>query len=353
MKFVKIEGVGNEYLYHPVKVIKEIESLSDIIWVCRRKSGKSRICKSLKTKNKPEARRLRDKELEIWLGLVQKPKERFALSKIQEHVLVQKKSTVKESTYKQLLAAWKALEPFFGNIFIDELNSNHWKEYVSKIKKEDSSRTMFNEYKHLVRLITYSFESGLIDHTVKIELPKGNPTKAKIYKPSEIESLLKNADPVYMKYMIPMGCELGMRTHEVTQLHKEFVDLKERVIKLPAWFTKTNQARVIPLGHLYDLIAEKYLSNASPFMFPNPHNDKKSIGQDGHKNAWNKCKKLAGVEGRFYDLRHTAATKMAKTISPTLAAKILGHDLKMFFEVYCKPSNEDLKTEFAKMSSND
>lgn len=250
-----------------------------------------------------------------------------------------------------MVSTWNALEPHFGNIFIDELNSNHWKEFVSKVRKNNPEHTLFNEYKHLIRLITYSFESGLLDHKVKIELPKSKPTKAKIFTPDEITKLLNNADPIYLKYMIPMGCELGMRTHEITQLPKSYVDLKEKVIRLPGPFTKTGAPRVIPMGHLYDLIAEKYLSNASPFMFPSPVDEMKPITSQGHKRAWSRCKALSGVTGRFYDLRHTAATRMAKIISPALAAKILGHDLKMFFAVYCKPSDEDLKAEFEKMNT--
>lgn len=350
MKFVKVEGVGNEYLYNPVK---KGESISEMIWVCRRRAGKPRLCKSLKTKNRPEARRLRDTELEIWLGLVKKPDQRVSLDKIQEKVLLQKKSMVKRSTYLTMISAWNALEPYFGNVFIDELNSNHWKAFVSKIRQNKPNHTLFNEYKHLLRLITYSFDSGLLDHRVKIELPKSQPTKAKIYTPDEITLLLLHADPVYMKYMIPMGCELGMRTHEITQLPKEYVNLKDRVIRLPNSFTKTGASRTIPLGHVYDLVAEKYLSNASPYMFPSPVDEMKPISSQGHKRAWAKCKKESRVSGRFYDLRHTCATRMAKTISPALAAKILGHDLKMFFSVYCKPSDQDLKTEFEKMSSNE
>ena len=72
--------------------------------------------------------------------------------------------------------------------------------------------------------------------------------------------------------------------------------------------------------------------------------------------GWFGAKAAANINNkmRFHDLRHTAATNMAKSgINPIVAVTVLGMNFKTYQKIYLKLSVEDLviasETNFARL----
>lgn len=338
-----------EYLAYPVR---KDGSLAPVIWVVRFDSERRPpyLRRSLDTDDPKIAIKKRDRVFNEWLGL--DPLDECSWQQVHISLVAQRSPHLRPATIESMEYSWKRLEPFFGMVLVHRTTTNHWKDYCSLEKKNNPGRTFFDDWKHFNRLIHHALDSGLIRTKIKIECPKDPQPKSKVFSDSELEKLNKVAKR-YMRVMIKMACPMGMRTREITALRKDQVDLKRMGITLTEADTKTKKGRWVPIPSKEISKALKAQMDAnpeSPFLFPSPEDPERPIHRSGHKSLWKITKRDAGVEGRFYDLRHTAATKMAKVMQPTIAAKILGHSLRMFAELYVKPGVEDLNAEMKKLN---
>ena len=79
----------------------------------------------------------------------------------------------------------------------------------------------------------------------------------------------------------------------------------------------------------------------SVWVFPMPSDPTRHISSQVFDKVWFKCRSLAGVTGRYHDLRHTFATKTAEDgWPPVVACEVLDQSLAIYQKTYCKPSQE-------------
>ncbi|MDA2918528.1 site-specific integrase [Desulfobacterota bacterium AH_259_B03_O07] len=145
------------------------------------------------------------------------------------------------------------------------------------------------------------------------------------------EQLLLKVSPAYLRDIILIALNTGMRRGEILNLQWSWIDLGNNIITLPQTHTKSRKARKIPINSkLRKIILElKLKTGGSEFVFPSDQS------RTGHlewvKRSFITACKKAGINGlRFHDLRHTAATRMVESGANIVAIKeILGHtDLK-------------------------
>jgi integrase len=141
------------------------------------------------------------------------------------------------------------------------------------------------------------------------------------------------------------------------------VDLLEHFLSVGRCKTKGGEGRVVPLNQdAYSALTQwrQSFGNPLPFHFVFPSAKYGLDGEDGYKHgtvavwnrnpdkligswkvAWGACRKLAGVECRLHDLRHTFVSRLAdrQTSDQTVMA-LAGHMSRKMMERYSHARNE-------------
>lgn len=149
----------------------------------------------------------------------------------------------------------------------------------------------------------------------------------------------------------------GLRTSELNGLQWDQVDLRSGEIRVKRVLikgemedeTKTGAIRDVPLSERALAALErqrKRTQQRGEFVWVNPIDGIEWDGdRDFMRSHWRPALRALSIRYRRpYNLRHTRATMLLMTgVNPALAARWLGHDLKMFFERYAKwiPGNRD------------
>jgi len=126
------------------------------------------------------------------------------------------------------------------------------------------------------------------------------------------------ADNPYLKAVILLGLDSGLRRGEILTLDWKDIDLDAGKIKILGTHTKTQRTRPVPLT---DRTKAELLSlasfEASGKVFP--FND--------FKRSWSTAVKVAKIDGlHFHDLRRTFVTRLQSGgVSIGIAAELAGH----------------------------
>ncbi len=156
------------------------------------------------------------------------------------------------------------------------------------------------------------------DNTLKRSLTEDEENRlleaAKTYK--------NHCAPKNLYELILTAIHTGMRKSNVLQLHTDQVNLEERIIRV-------RQKRDLTLEIVIDDVLASALKRIWPegggYFFPNPRTGKPCIQME---KTFRRLKQRSEITRpfRFHDLRHHAATKLAKaTGSPLIVKEALGH----------------------------
>ncbi|HEV7859082.1 MAG TPA: tyrosine-type recombinase/integrase [Pyrinomonadaceae bacterium] len=148
--------------------------------------------------------------------------------------------------------------------------------------------------------------------------------RERILSRDEETRLLEACAPLQRQHLRPLiiaALDTGMRRGEMLKLKWVDVDLEHRVIHVRAFNTKTMNARDVPISQRLSAeinrLWEISPKDPSGLVFGIRDNARMSF-TSARTDA-----ELADV--RFHDLRHTAATRMARTMSIAEVGRILGH----------------------------
>ncbi len=141
----------------------------------------------------------------------------------------------------------------------------------------------------------------------------------------------RNTFADYLKPMVLLARNTGMRRGELFALTWENVSVKEKLVTVEGVTAKSGSTRHISLNNeaLGVLIDWRNQSDGNKLVFPNPNTGKKF---DNIKKSWATLIKLAGIkEFRFHDLRHHFASSLVmKGQDLNTVRELLGHsDLSM------------------------
>ena len=121
---------------------------------------------------------------------------------------------------------------------------------------------------------------------------------------------LRNALPDYLKPVVTLAFESGMRRNEILSLRWHQVDLQQGTITLELGMTKNDEGRIF------------YMSK-----------------------SWKKGLKTVGLEGKLlHDFRRTAVRNMVRAgVTESVAMRVSGHKDRSVFERYNITNEKDLK----------
>jgi integrase len=255
---------------------------------------------------------------------------------------------------KQRLAHVKRL---LGGALLPDLNEERVRGYIkTRLAESAGGRTINMELGELSRAIGHKW-SALWPKVRELE---ENHDVGRALSPEEEGCLLTAAatdeSPNRNPAMYPILCvalSTGARSGEIASLRWSNVNLDGSLLTVGRSKTKAGEGRQIPINadlvKVLDDHARWYRRKVGDikeewYLFPGragrpvrgeqrPLDPTKPIGDI--TSAWDALREATGVQCRFHDLRHTAATKMAEAGVPesTMLA-IMGHMSRAMLERY-------------------
>jgi integrase len=342
MKLEKIAGSQNDGLYREVATGK--------IYVRKYREGRGEIFRSTKTIAVTNARIIRDRLYAEFWGEKKNnaPRETAAESwKIWATGIENTKSI---ATIASVRSTYKHLSKYFDRMFLDDISLSWWTNvYIPEKRLEThEDRKFFNDWKWLSMFLKWSQETGRVKSRPKLRNP--DPKRESVGRSlenEEIEALLQHAPTTELHLQILMAATMGMRSSEIAQLEWSRVDLNNQAIILRAVDTKIRKARLVPMSmRVFEQLNKRSLKpRVSGFVFPARFNSEKSQTRDSKNTSWKVCRKLAAVQCRFHDLRHSFLTKAFRSqgANPALICAFAGLSLDEAQKTYLHFSVDDLR----------
>ncbi len=178
-----------------------------------------------------------------------------------------------------------------------------------------------NTLSHLIEMARKEWGAAIIENPVRmIRRPKSNPGRERRLMPGEESALVTSADRGkggFLRSVIVLAIETGMRRGEIVGLDWQYVNLAQRRLHLT--ITKNGSSRGIPLSRKAIAILEALPGRSGP-VFP-------GVTAEAIKRAFqNACKRVHLEDLHFHDLRHEAISRFfEKGLNPMEVASITGH----------------------------
>jgi integrase len=177
----------------------------------------------------------------------------------------------------------------------------------------------------------------------KVRRPALSKPRMTRLEPQDEKLLLEGCDGTstpYLRQVIELAIETGMRKGELLGLTWQSVDLVRRVITLAD--TKNGRARFVPLtDRAVEVLRATRESGVSR---PVP------ISQSALDNAWKRVIRRTGLVGlRFHDLRHEALSRWANRLEGDVfkLSLVSGHQTLQMAQRYVHPSIAEVIAKLA------
>lgn len=319
-----------------------------------------RIVEPTGTRNKVLAERMernRRRQLEEGAAGIRQQARPRLLSVIAADWVAAQSPKWTESTRKVHETALKHLLPVFGGQLACDTEADDIHRYQQRRLAEGASRRTINmETGTLRSVLKKSRRWAAIAEDVSF-FPEDHEGKGRKLSPLEQDALLRAAgesrSPMLLPFLV-LALDTGSRFGTIRTLQWGRIDFGNRSLQFGHDKTEAGSGRIVPLSQRAMAVMAHWAAQfpdrqPEHFVFPRMRiGGAGRIGrQDGRraarflggvaydlepgqpvgdiKEAWESAKKRAGVECRFHDIRHTAASRMMDNGVPLpKVAKILG-----------------------------
>ncbi len=249
---------------------------------------------------------------------------KITLSSFGDKYLEFSKVNKRPSSCRRDKLSLKHLREYFKNMYLQQITSEKVEKYKIERARKVKHATVNRELACLKHLFTKAMEwKYTAENPVKkVKLFKEPPGRIRYLEKQEIHRLIKECSP-YVRPIVTIALNTGMRLSELLNLKWNNIDLKEKTIIVID--SKSNESRVIPVNST-TLSVLKTIETNNAFVFTKKNGEPYKNIRNGFKNAV----KRAGIEDfRFHDLRHTFASHLAmsgwnlKTIQQLLGHKTI------------------------------
>ena len=176
-----------------------------------------------------------------------------------------------------------------------------------------------------------------VDLVSKPKLNKPRDRRVSAYDIDKLMHALRETKVTYLKPLILIALETGLRQGELIKLLWKDVDLDSRLLKVRD--TKNGEDRVIPLSNKSLSILES---------LPRPGKTVFNASHSSLQNAWKRLIKRSGlIDLHFHDLRHEAISRfIERGLTIPEAASISGHKAQSMLLRYAHPDLSYIKKKF-------
>lgn len=218
--------------------------------------------------------------------------------------------------------------PVFGDKYLYEITPLMIEDFKAKRLAEGRKPATVNrQLACLKHLFTKMIEWGKATENPvkKVKLFKVDNQRTRFLEKGEIKVLL-DVCPEYLKPIIAVAFNTGMRQSEILNLTWDDVDLVRGLIEVKN--TKNNERRYIPMNSVLLSIFQNLKENCnptSPYVFTDRQGGK-LIGRTLQR-WFNEALEKTGIKNfRFHDLRHTFASYLVMSGADIITVKeLLGH----------------------------
>ena len=245
----------------------------------------------------------------------------------------------KPKSYRWIELVWRAhLEPFFGGMIAERVNGDHLQRYIRERLDAKAATSTVN---HELTVFKAMFNHGAKADSPKVFRVPRFPAKLREPNPrsgfvndEQYAALQAKAKYVWLRAVLAVAYNFGLRKGEVLGLHVSQIDLKARTIHLLPGTTKNDKGRAVVMTEdVYKLVAE-CVTGKKP-------GDRVFTWADGKpvtdfRRTWRTlAKKVEMPDLIFHDLRRSAARNMVRAgISKQVAKLISGHQTDSVFDRY-------------------
>ena len=244
-------------------------------------------------------------------------------------------------------AAWKHLEPVYGDLRPIDVTDRHDAGYIAKRQKDGAAASTIRFELSVLRAAWNNAVRRKIltkaDIPALDPLPDPSPPRDRWLRQTEIDKLLAAAasDSRRVHLFTAIALDAAARRTAIMELTWEQVDFETGVIHfLPDGAKQTRKRRAsVPMSRRLRPVLEQAYETRDP-------RDPYVIGRGGRVNeAVSRVAAKAGLRDVTpHVLRHTAATHMARRgVALWLIAKVLGNTVEQVEKVYAKHSPEMLQ----------
>lgn len=243
----------------------------------------------------------------------------FANTFLELHSKVNKRT----SSYIRDIYLLKQLNPVFGDKYLHAITNQQVEEYKAYRGKKVNVATINRELCCLRTILNKAVEWNKIEKSpIKIKFFKETGRRLRFLEKEEITKLLDNCSTEYLKPIVIVALNTGMRRGEILNLKWHDIDVIRELIYLTD--TKNHEKREIPMNDIVKktLIAVPKHPN-SPYIFCN----KEGLPYGKVRKSFDNALKKSGIIGfRFHDLRHTFASQCVMAgIDLRTVQELLGH----------------------------
>jgi integrase len=270
-------------------------------------------------------------------------------------------------SYSRYQSALKPFNAKFGNCIVGNIKLADLEDYREGRLEKVVPSTIDVDMSIIKIMVTAAFDNDEVDSRVlrafrnlKPFLKRGGNARGRTVSVEEYQRLLGAAQG-YLKDILIVAYNTGMRPGEIRKLRWSYVDLNSGIITLPPETTKegkkTNENKTIPINRNVREVLVRLIPVIQPVT--SEHNDfvfkrsgKPFSGAGFIKHGFKKtCKKAGLPYGKktengiiMHDFRRSVKTNMLYAgIDEVYRNKILGHSLKGMDVHYIKPDVDNLK----------
>jgi integrase len=348
-----------------------IDTASGVYYARKEKLGKQALDKSLGAVSLSLAKRLKDQAVSDWLG-DDKPGARkgaklHKFSTYWDEVFIPAKAKkVLAKTVRSYQVAYKThLEDYFGDKFLEHIDSKMWDEFLEKNPGEE---ILFNAHKGMNNCLRYAYEvDKIIPGAPKLYLPRerkqrmvgGENEVGYVYERHEVVMAARKAGRgTYLRLAIFLGYKMGLRVGEVCSLRfskgskrgeYNYCEFRKDGVVLHLNEVKNKKPRKCFCDPIVARMLIKMRSRRrSEWVMAQLKNPQKPWSTNQLDNKWQKLKGTQGIEYRFHDLRHTFCTWKFKEqdakFNMALICKYVGMSMKTAEQVYLHLNEYDTRS---------
>lgn len=319
-----------------------LDTRTGIYYVRKYMTGLGRLDQSLKEKNRSKAVRRMNQVLKSWIS---KPHGGNNLTLGDVYIELEEIYKMKATqTYKNFESICvNHVLPYFIDTPLNQV-APQMKAYVAHQKSKNPERKLAHDIKHIHAILNHSVDLNYITGYRKYKLDESEkaPAPGRELTNQEINKILKAANRK-LRLQLKLQLYCGMRSGEVRQLKKDYINFNKETITLPGGVVKTRKSRTYPVpSDLLKEIKDHCKTTDSPYVFPHKNNPEKP--ETRSDKTWQRLKDKIGIDVKQHWLRHTVATRYARAGVPAIMIKrALGMSERVLEQVYLHSNEEDAK----------
>jgi integrase len=212
--------------------------------------------------------------------------------------------TSEKVTHQEDIKKLRGLDPFLGNLMLDEITLN----VIDGIKGEKlktSGKATVNRYLALVRaiLLRSRDEWEWLDKVPKVKLFKEGPGRERSIAVEQAQTLVREL-PVHQRDIVVFALATGLRHSNVVGLEWSHVNLEAGHAWVDADQSKNGKPIAVPLNATALEVLRRQVGKHPQNVFTYAGKPVARV----NTRAWGKALKRAGIENfRWHDNRHYAA----------------------------------------------